>query len=252
VPAALFLHNDPSAPAALLGEAFTESGFDISTFDVLPAGRPDDPAVDTVFPDPLDYDVIVPLGARWAVYDDRIAQRWVADEIAMVRHALSSGVGVLGVCFGAQLLAQALGGSVARSPHPEIGWHALHSDSTDLVPGGRWFQWHFDRFTPPPGAVEIARNPRATQAFVRGRALGLQFHPEVDGDLVERWIDEDDDADMTRLGLRPEEVRADTAAHAEDAARRLRMLVRGFAGMLAHGSAGMPAQDGLDQPNGRR
>ena len=239
----LFLHNDPSAPAALLGEAFAESGFDISTFDVVPAGRADDPALDTEFLDPLDYDVIVPMGARWAVYDDRIAPRWVAGEIAMVRHALSAGVAVLGVCFGAQLLAHALGGTVARSPHPEIGWHDVHSSKADLVPGGRWFQWHFDRFTLPPSAVEIARNARATQAFVQGRALGVQFHPEVDPELVERWIAADVD-EMTRLGLHPDGVRADTAVNADDAARRLRLLVRRFAGLLT--------QDGLDQPNGRR
>lgn len=229
----LFLYNDPAAPEALLGEAFAESGFDITTFDVVPGGLVDDPVGDIVFPDPLDYDAIVPLGSRWAVYDDRLARRWVAGEIAMVHRALGAGVGVLGVCFGGQLLAEALGGSVSRSPAPEVGWHEVHSSRADLVPNGPWFQWHFDRFTSPPGAVEIARNDHAPQAFVHGRALGLQFHPEVDRDLVERWILEDGGADLTRLGLRPGDVRTDTAANADDAARRLRLLVRGFVGLLA-------------------
>jgi len=240
----LFVLNDPSAPEAVLGEAFAECGFDISTFTVVPPDRVDDPALDTAFPDPRDYDVIAPLGARWAVYDDRIARRWVAGEIEMVRHALSEGVGVFGVCFGAQLLAQALGGTVARSPRPEIGWHQVSSAKPELLPGGPWFQWHFDRFTLPPDAVEIARNACAPQAFLQGRALGVQFHPEVDHDLVERWMTEDDGAEITRLGLRPDTVRADTAANVEDAGRRLRLLVRGFADMLA--------QDGLDDVGGRR
>ena len=100
---------------------------------------------------------------------------------------------MLGVCFGGQLLATALGGSVTRSLHPEVGWHEVRSDTPDLVPGGPWFQWHFDRFTPPPNARLVARNDRAAQAFTHGRALGLQFHPEVDEALVQRWIAEDSD-----------------------------------------------------------
>lgn len=226
----LFLYNDPTAPEALLGEAFAESGFDISTFSVVPADRPDDPVLEVTFPDPLDYDVIVPLGARWAVYDERVP--WIADESAMVRRALDAGVGVLGVCFGGQLLAHALGGTVTRSPEPEVGWHDVQSDDPGLVPPGPWFQWHFDRITPPPGAVEVARNGRATQAFVHGRALGLQFHPEVDTALVQQWIDEDHGGDITALGMDAGDLQARTAEIAEDAARRLRLLVAGFLDLL--------------------
>jgi GMP synthase-like glutamine amidotransferase len=212
----LFLYNDPTAPEGLLGEVFAESGFDVDTFDVVPPDRADDPALDVAFPDPLGYDVIVPLGARWAVHDERVP--WIADESTMVRRALDSGVGVLGVCFGGQLLAHALGGTVARSPQPEIGWCDVHTDNPGLVPAGPWFQWHFDRLTAPPGAVEVARNGSATQAFVKGRALGLQFHPEVDTALVEQWIDEDGGSDMTRLGLDAAELRARTAELADGAA----------------------------------
>lgn len=226
MPKVLFLYNDPTAPEALLGEVFAESGFDISTFSVVPAERPDDPVLEVTFPDPLDYEVIVPLGARWAVYDERVP--WIAAESEMLRRALDAGAGVLGVCFGGQLLAHALGGTVARSPEPEIGWHEVHTDHPRLVPPGPWFQWHFDRLTPPPGSTEIARNGRATQAFVQGRALGLQFHPEVDTALVQQWIDEDHGGDITALGLDAGDLQARTAEVADDAARRLRMLVAGF------------------------
>lgn len=227
----LFLYNDPSAPEALLGEVFAESGFAVSTFDVVPPDRTEDPALEVVFPDPLDYDAVVPLGSRWAVYDDRLP--WVAGETAMVRDALDNGVGVLGVCFGGQLLAHALGGAVSRSPQPEVGWRPVHSGRPELVPHGPWFQWHFDRLTTPPGATEIAWNDCATQAFAQGRALGLQFHPEVDAALVDRWISEDGpDGDITRLGLSATEIRQRTAALAGDAAGRLRLLVSGFLALL--------------------
>lgn len=222
----LFLYNDPTAPEAMLGEVFAESGFDVTTFEVVPAARADDPVLDVTFPDPTGFDVIVPLGSRWAVYDERL--RWVDGEIAMVRTALAAGVGVLGVCFGGQLLARALGGTVQRSSRPEVGWYPVASSRPALVPDGPWFQWHFDRITVPPGAVEVAGNDSAAQAFVQGRALGLQFHPELDEALLEVWIAEDRDGDIARLGLRAEDLRADTRANVDDAARRLRLVVRGF------------------------
>jgi len=235
----LFLYNDPTAPEGLLGEVFAEFGFDVSTFDVVAPDSPDDPLIDVSFPDPLDYDAIVPLGARWAVYDERVP--WIADESAMVRRALDAGAGVLGVCFGGQLLASALGGTVARSAEPEIGWCDVHSDDPALIPPGPWFQWHFDRLTTPPGAVEVARNASAAQAFVQGRALGLQFHPEVDAALVDYWIDEDAGVELARLGLSADDVRARTAEIADDAARRLQLLVAGFLGLLT--------DETLDEPH---
>ncbi|MCW1958248.1 MAG: type 1 glutamine amidotransferase, partial [Mycobacterium sp.] len=99
----LFIRNDPTAPEALLGEMFVESGFDVSVFDVVPTDRPDDPMLEVRFPEPARYDVIVPLGARWSAYDDTVP--WISAEMDLLRSALASGAGVLGVCFGGQLLA---------------------------------------------------------------------------------------------------------------------------------------------------
>lgn len=238
----LFVRNDPTAPEALLGGVFTEFGFDTETFDVLPLQRPDDgvidPAVEVDFPEPAGYDVIVALGARWSAYDDRLP--WIRAEMDLVRRALAGGTGVLGVCFGAQLVARALGGAVTRAPEPELGWHDIASAEPGLVPEGPWFQWHFDRLTVPPGARELARSPRAVQAFRLGRAVGVQFHPELDADLLELWIAEDRDGDMVRLGITAEELRSQTTAIADDAARRLRRLVRGYLALLTE-----DVQDGL-------
>src|SRR5207249_5300551 len=71
--------------------------------------------------------------------------------------------------------------------NPEIGWRELRSHAPELVPAGPWFQWHFDSFTPPSGAVLLADNDIGAQAFVLGKSLGLQFHPEVTPDIVGRW-----------------------------------------------------------------
>jgi GMP synthase-like glutamine amidotransferase len=232
-PQVLFIHNEHLATEALLGEAFTECGYDVATFTVVPAERINDPVVDVAFPDPTAYDVIVPLGARWPVYDEALRQSWVGTEMQMLRDAADAGVPTLGVCFGGQLLAQAFGGSVARSATPEIGWYDVASDDEGLIPGGKWFEWHFDTWTLPQGATEIARTVNASQAFVLGRALGLQFHPEVDHDLLDGWLADDPNGEVASLGLSHDELRSATKELETDAARRIRSLVRGFLSRVA-------------------
>ena len=188
-PTVLFVRNEPIATEAMLGEAFTDCGFDVATLDVARPGLGKDPDVVVTFPDPTRYDVIVPLGASWAVYDEALRDRWVGAESQWLRDADAAGVASLGVCFGGQLIAQAFGGTVQRAEVPEVGWHEVTSDDDRLIPGGRWFQWHFDRWTAlPPGATELARTADSSQAFLVGKALALQFHPELDEELLESWI----------------------------------------------------------------
>ncbi len=227
-PKVLFVRNEHLATEALLGEAFTDRGFDVDTFDVVPAERISSPVVEVSFPEPGGYDVIVPLGARWPVYDQALKASWVGAEMQWVRDAAAAGSALLGVCFGGQLLAQAFGGAVGRSPHPEIGWYEVSSDRPDIVPAGLWFQWHFDRWTVPPGATELARTSAASQAFVLGRSLALQFHPEVDAALLNGWIAGDDDGEIAATGLDPDELLTRTTELAADAAPRVQKMVDGF------------------------
>jgi len=232
-PTVLFIYNDPIAPQALLGDAFADKGFDIDTFNVVPVDRTDDPVLDVAFPDPLRYDVIVPLGSRWSVHDTALRETWVGTEMAMVRTAVDAGVGVLGVCFGGQLVAAALGGSVNRSPAPELGWYEITSTAPDLIGPGPWFEWHSDRWSTPAGGTELARTADATQAFTLGTALALQFHPEVDTPLVRAWLDGDSDGDVPRLGVDRAALERRTIAEAAAAPRRLAELVTAFVDRVA-------------------
>ena len=229
----LFLYNDPIAPEAMLGNAFSECGYDVESFEVVPAAAAQDPTFDVTFPDPRGYDAVVPLGARWSVNDADRGLDWIASEAAMVRDAHAAGVPLLGVCFGGQLLAHALGGSVSRSPSPEIGWYDLDSSRTDLVPTGPWFQWHFDRFRVPDDAREIARNRNASQAFVLGRTMGIQFHPELDEELLELWLAGDGRDEIAELGHTAERLREATVHEVDGAAKRVNALVRGFVDTVA-------------------
>lgn len=232
MPQVLFIYNDPIAPEALLGEVFAEQGFDLDVFNVVPPDRTDDPTLDVQFPDPLDYDVVVPLGSRWSVYNEALRAGWVGAEMQLVREATTAGVGVLGICFGGQLVAQALGGTVNRAPTPELGWYRIASRAP-FIADGPWFQWHSDRWTAPPGAVEIARNDNAPQAFVAGTAMALQFHPELDGPLLEAWLADDTDGDVATLGVDVDQLRTATAAEQDAAVGRLRNLVSGFLASVA-------------------
>lgn len=114
---------------------------------------------------------------------------WIGPERALVTGAVASAVPVLGVCFGGQLLAQVLGGTVTRAARPEIGWRAVDTADPLRIPPGPWLVWHGDAFTAPPGAEALARTEVSLHAFVSGIHTGVQFHPEVTRPIVEHWVD---------------------------------------------------------------
>ncbi len=138
--------------------------------------------------DPAGYDLIVPLGSEEHAYDDGVP--WIERELTILRRAASLGIPTFGICFGGQSLARALGGSVQRAPAPEIGWFEVRTSDPDLIAPGPWFQWHFDSFIAPPGATVLAESAVGPQAFAVGRAIGLQFHPEVTAEIVGMWAAE--------------------------------------------------------------
>jgi GMP synthase-like glutamine amidotransferase len=137
-------------------------------------------------PDPRDYDLMVSLGSEFAAYNDSIP--FIQRETELIRAAASADVPILGVCFGGQLMARALGGKSFKAERSEIGWVSVRTNDPELVPDGPWFNWHFDTFTLPPGAKLIADTAVGPQAYVIGRNLGLQFHPEVTPQIMDNWV----------------------------------------------------------------
>jgi len=224
----LFVKQDHASPGGLVAEAFTGLGYDVSEFLVVPRSRYHSPGVTADFPDPATYDAIVFFGAVWAVYDEASIGTWIGDEIAFARAALGLGVPLLGICFGGQMLAAAVGGQVARAMTPEIGWTVVSSADPALIDPGPWFQWHFDRFTLPAGVPVLARTALANQAFAYGRALGLQFHPELTPSVLECWLDTGGAASLAGLGIDPAGLMAQTQTLAGVSAARAHELVRRF------------------------
>ena len=135
---------------------------------------------------PRNYGLIVSLGSEFPAYEDSIT--WISHEIDLLQAATDADVPILGVCFGGQLLARTLGGEVFRSEKEEIGWLPVETNDADLVSDGPWFQWHFDTFTVPPGALILAETSVGPQAFSIGRSLGVQFHPEVTPEIMDAWV----------------------------------------------------------------
>ena len=224
----LFLQHDHVSPPGPVAERFAQRGYEVVKSVIVPRDRFDSPNVSFDFPEVDEYDVVVPMGAPWSAWDDDRIGTWLTPELDWLRNVQASDVPILGICFGAQALARALGGTVAPGPRAEIGFTWITSDDESLVPGGPWFQWHYDRFTVPPGAVEIARNPRASQAYVIGRSLAVQFHPEVTTACLRGWLDEGGLQEAQEDGVDPVELLAGTVREEPMAIQRAHALVDAF------------------------
>jgi len=219
---ALVVGNSYDRDPGFVGERLTELGY---TLVACHREHPDE------WPDLDGVDLVVPLGSDWSVYWEHVQSSVVA-ESQLLRAAHDRSIPVLGICCGAQMLAHTLGGSVARSPEPEIGWYAVESSIPELSGDGPWFQWHADRFTAPPEALQVAASPLAEQAFRIGRTLALQFHPEVTEAIVTRWCRGGAD-ELHRHGRNAELILEQTRSHVSRTARTAAQLVDWFLAEVA-------------------
>ena len=124
---------------------------------------------------------------------------------------------MLGLCFGGQMLAKVLGGQIEHAPEPELGWTEIETDAPELVPAGPWLTWHFDRFTVPPGAHELARTPIGVQAFAHGRTWAPSSTPRRPIEIVREWANAE--RNQMRSGGVDGDALLDAGAHHADGAR---------------------------------
>jgi GMP synthase (glutamine-hydrolysing) len=134
-------------------------------------------------PTPGRYRALAVLGSKRSAYETD--ESWIAAEHDFVRACVEVGTPVLGICFGAQLLALILGGDVRRMAQPELGWYEIAGEKPY---GGTWFVWHGDQIFAPSGSTVLATSPACTHAFIHGNSLGVQFHPELTSDLLAHWV----------------------------------------------------------------
>ena len=189
-PRLLVVQHEDKAPPGLLDEWLSRAGVEC---DVLRAheGR--------ALPASLgDHAGLIVLGGSMGAEDDADV-RWLLPTKALIAGTVAAGMPFLGICLGHQLATVALGGTVG--PHPSgqtmglRAWLPTDDGRTDeltraLVPGAEVFHWNHDiALTLPPSAVLLATSADGSVQAVRfgPRAWGVQFHPEVDADLVMGW-----------------------------------------------------------------
>ena len=144
-------------------------------------------------PEPDTMDLLIVMGGPMGVHDHE-TYPWLADEKAFIRRTIASGRRVLGICLGAQLIADVLGAKVYTGPEKEIGWFPIRctEKARNLIPDEiTVFHWHGDTFTLPEGAVRIASSDACeNQGFIcDGRIAALQFHLETTADSMEAMIE---------------------------------------------------------------
>src|SRR5258708_3953597 len=210
------IRHHEEASAGFIGDAFVARSAQLSTL-LFPKEGPL-PGLDRVAH-------IVMLGSTCSVYDEGEARAWIDEELAWLRRADAAGVPVLGICFGAQVLAAASGGTVEHAGRQEIGWVMAHTADPELIPPGPWLEFHHDRCLPPANATVLARNDLGVQAYRLGRHLAVQFHPEVDGDQFRLWLDAGGRTEIEAAGLDPDRLLAQTIAEEPEAAARADRLV---------------------------
>ncbi len=193
----LFVHHEEPIDGGTYDDVVVEAGHEIVRW--APFSRAPQPEL-------VDVDAVVVLGG--AVHPDADGtDPWLSDEVALIGRALEREVPLLGICLGAQLIARAGGAWVGPAEASEVGWYRVEPNDAGLrdpvlrALGGpaHAFEWHHYTYDLPPGAEELARSERATQAYRLGeRVWGVQFHPEVTRAMVYEWT-----------GMAPDQVEGD-------------------------------------------
>jgi GMP synthase (glutamine-hydrolysing) len=180
----LSVTHSPLARAELFGDVVRDEGHELVEWEIVSRGRPPANA----------FAAVMVFGGDMNVGEE-LAHPWLHDEYELLREWVAAGTPLLGVCLGAQTLAHALGGRVARVDEPLAGFYETEltdAGAADPVLGAlprrfEAFNGNAYAFEVPAHATELAQGP-VPQAFRAGeRAWGVQFHPEVQRDQVLRW-----------------------------------------------------------------
>ncbi|OQY06028.1 MAG: amidotransferase [Planctomycetales bacterium 4572_13] len=153
--------------------------------------------LDESLPPPESFDMLAVMGGPMNVYEhDRYP--WLVSEKDFIQQAIDAEKKIIGVCLGAQLIADVLGGEVFPNDHKEIGWHPIQLNPQAaqskvflmLPPEMMVFHWHGDTFSLPPGVIHLASSGVCeNQAFQYGdHVLGLQFHLEYSAESLEKML----------------------------------------------------------------
>ena len=220
---ALIIRHVPYEGVAGYRQPIEEAGYTVDRIDVC---DPAFPALDLREPD-----LLIMMGGPMGIYD-QIEHPWIRCQMRRLALRLAADRPTLGVCFGAQMIAAALGAEVYRGHAKEVGFHPVQVHVADSplrhVAGVPVLHWHGDTFTLPPQAELLASSHvYPHQAFRRGRnLLALQVHAEMGEDpRFDAWIEQSPE-DVAEAGHSEASLRHAHDAHGAGAVQAGRAMIR--------------------------
>ena len=198
----LVVQNTRIESSGYLGELLSHDGFDITSIN----------AKHEIIPN-KKFSLVVILGAPESANDDF---PYLIEEQQLIKNSVNDDIPVLGICLGSQLIAKTFGAEVYSGPKKEIGFYndlKISSDST-FFSGFQnpftVFHWHGDTFDLPQGALRLASSEHyLNQAFQYKSAIGLQFHLEVNEEMVNLWLDNTKEKLQKISYINPQEIRSE-------------------------------------------
>ncbi len=199
---ALLIQNTRIEGSGYLGELLKEDGFEITSINAKHEEIPN-----------KDFSLVVILGAPESANDDL---PYLREEQKLIKDSVEKNIPVLGICLGSQLIAKTFGANVYSGPKKEIGFYndLKINDDSPFFSGFKnpftVFHWHGDTFDLPEGAVRLASSEHyLNQAFQYKSAIGLQFHLEVNEEMVNLWLD-NTEAKLKEIPyIDPQKIRSD-------------------------------------------
>lgn len=198
----LLVQNTRIEGSGYLGELLQNDGFEITSVNAKHEKLPD-----------RDFSLIIILGAPESANDDL---EYLNAEQQLIKNSVEKNIPVLGICLGSQLIAKTFGAKVYGGPKKEIGfYHDLKiSGESPLFSGFKnpftVFHWHGDTFDLPEGSVRLASSEHyENQAFRYKSAVGLQFHLEVNEEMVNLWLDNTEEKLQKIPCIDPQKIRSE-------------------------------------------
>ena len=198
----LIVHNTRIEGSGYLGELLQKDGFLIDSVHAKHEKLPE-----------KNYSLVVILGAPESANDNFA---YLQAEQRLIKKTVENNTPLLGICLGSQLIAKTFGGKVYPGPQKEIGfYHDLRIDNNSKLFSGftdpfTVFHWHGDTFDLPEKAIRLAYSKNyPNQAFQIGSAVGLQFHMEVNEEMINLWLDKTQEKLEFIPNIDPKQIRSD-------------------------------------------
>ena len=202
----LVIQNTTIEGSGYLGDLLHQDGFTIHSVNAKHEKLPE-----------KNYSLVVILGAPESANDDL---PYLQAEQKLIKKTVEDNIPVLGICLGSQLIAKTFGGKVYSGPKKEIGfYHDLSTDNNHKLFSGfsnpfTVFHWHGDTFDLPENAIRLVHSENyPNQAFQIGSAVGLQFHLEVNAEMINLWLDKTQEKLEQIQYIDPQKIRSDIDAN---------------------------------------